>query len=320
MSTLVPDRYRAVSVADLAGGLTQTELRDELVGRPAYRRTVYVVARSAGRTAVARVQRERDGPLFSPISRLEVLAGPHETTYLIRPDVDVAVPSQLAAAAARDAPGARCAVVEGRYQHVSFILEPAPLVVHVLDVVPPHPPKLVDQVRRVLDLRDDLPPVRLSPIVVDLAELAGRLVLPGRGPSGGQRPHLLVPCRGGGVEVAGAELSYLDQVPAEADWTLLGCARSQAIHEFFYRRTAPAIDTCPRELADDHPVGPDDIVLTKCCLRETGVGWEQGRVVVPWGASFAEIGAGLDLAVRTVAQRRDEREAGRPAATQEDGA
>jgi hypothetical protein len=247
------------------------------------------VVRSGDDTALVRVRRRDPGPLFSEIVGLDLLAGPDQTAWLDLPETDVGLPSALAAAAREHAPQARCVVVEGRYRHVSFVLDPRPVRVRVLDVVPPYPAKLVDQVRRVLDVAEDLPAVELVPAVVDLAGLV---------PDAG---HLLFPCRGGGLDVAGAEVSHLDQVPAEADWTLLGCARSQAIHQFFYHRAAPQVDTCPKTLVAGGAatVGDAEVLLTKCCLREFGVGVEDGLVVVPWGASLAEIQEGLRLAVAT---------------------
>ncbi len=311
MTSHVPDRYRAVSIAEIPGGLTTEELRAALVGRPAYRRTVYVVARAAERTALVRLAPRDPEPLFAEIVDIEVLAGPDETAFLMRPDLDVAVPSQLARAAAEDAPGARCVVVQGTYEAVSFILDPRPLRVRVLDVAPPYPPKLVDQVRRVLDVGDDLPPIVVDPIVIDLRELAARA------PS----EHYLMPCRGGGLEVDGADVSYLDRVPPKADWTLLGCARSQAIHEFFYTDAAPLVDMCPKQLAREHLVAEQkvgerdgrraaEVLLTKCCLRESGVAVEDGVVVVPWGSSLAEIRDGMRLAIQLADAPGDARPAG----------
>ena len=99
--------------------------------------------------------------------------------------------------AAADAPDARCVVVEGRYGHVSFVLDPTPVRLHVLDVAPPWPAKLVDQVERVLQTAEDLPGVLPVPHVVELSSL-----LPAA-PSG----HYLLPCRGGGMDVPGATVS-----------------------------------------------------------------------------------------------------------------
>ena len=94
------------------------------------------------------------------------------TAVLTDPELDTSVPSQIAALAALKAPEARCVVVTGRYGHVSFILDPSPLRIRVLDVVPPEPAKLVDQVRRVLEVAGDLPPIELIPDVVEIGTLA----------------------------------------------------------------------------------------------------------------------------------------------------
>jgi hypothetical protein len=173
-------------------------------------------------------------------------------------------------------------IVRGLYGHVSFILDPAPVRVRVLEVVPPWPPKLVDQLRRVLDLSEDLPPVELVPELVDLRDLAAR------------RPasRYLFPCRAGLGAQDGAEIAYLDEIPAREPWTLVGCARSRAIHDWFYGDEVPQVDMCPRNLARE-----DGPLLTKCCLLEDRVASDGDTVVVPWGASLAQIKEGLRLAV-----------------------
>ncbi|HEX7277800.1 MAG TPA: hypothetical protein VF244_10540, partial [Acidimicrobiales bacterium] len=174
---------------------------------------------------------------------------------------------------------ARCVVVEGRYRHVSFILDPRPIRIRVGDVEPPAPAKLLDQARRVLELAEDLPPIELVPEVVDLVALAAT------------RPsaRYLLPCKGSGIEVDGAEVDFLDQHPERREWTLLGCARSRAIHEWFYGDVPPTVDTCPRRLFSKGG-GP---LLTKCCLLEDRNADEPGVAVVPWGASLDLVGRAL---------------------------
>jgi len=106
--------------------------------------------------------------------------------------------------------------------------------------------------------------------------------------------HYLFPCRAGQPRVGG-NVSYLDEIPERAPWTLVGCARSRSIHDWFYGDDVPMVDICPRRLADDRT---DSIpVITKCCLLEDRVSQEAGRVVVPWGASLAQILEGLRLAL-----------------------
>ena len=165
-----PDRYREVSVTDVDVPLDAAALRTLLMSRPVYRRTRYMVVRAAGRAALVEVVTGSTAPLFTAVEDVVLLAGPDETVYLQRPEVDTGVPSAVAQVA-REVPGARCVVVEGRYGHVSFVLDAAPLVLHVLDVAPPHPAKLVDQVARVLATADHLPAVVTVPHVVELPDL-----------------------------------------------------------------------------------------------------------------------------------------------------
>jgi hypothetical protein len=288
--TTFPDRYREVSVTHVDVPLEAGPLRALLTSRPVYRRSDWMVVRRGGQTALVRLIRAAATGLFAPLVDVELLVGPAETVYLHRPDLDTGVPSALLAAAA-DAPGARCVVVEGAYGHVSFVLDPAPVRVHVLDVVPPRPAKLLDQLQRVLLTADDLPGVRLAPHVVDLADL-----LPAQ-PDPAYRKAYLLPCRGGGMAVPGAAVSYLDEVPPSADWMLLGCARSRAIHDFFYDGPVRQIDTCPRTLAARIDVPAGEVLVTKCCLFEDRNELEGRTVTTPWGASYGQLREALATAV-----------------------
>lgn len=282
----MPDRYREVSVAVVDSPLTADAVRRYLLGREVYRRTRYVVLRSGRDTAVAGVIKLDDSPLFSPVVDVTVFALPAETVWVEAPEVDTGVPSLLAKAANEHASGFRCVVVAGRHGHVSFLLDPDPVQVRVVDVAPPYPAKLVDQAQSVLDVSDDLPPVELLADVTDLADLAGT------------RPatRYLLPCRGSGV-VLETDTAYLDERPPDAEWVLVGCARSREIHRWFYRRDAPFVEMCPRRLA-----GPTSgLTLTKCCLLEEEA-YERtgGCTVVPWGASLTLVKAALVDLVSTV--------------------
>jgi len=277
MSNVVPGQYRKVAVASVDVPLTLEALTAHFIAREAYRHTRYIVARRDGETAVVRVTKPPTDQLFSPITDVELLAGPAECVFVDAPEVDTGIPSSLARAAADHAAGARCVVVEGRYHHISFILDPAPIRVRVGDVVPPRPAKLFDQASRVLELAEDLPPIELVPDVVDLLDLA----------KGHPADHYLLPCRGSGFRLDGpGTLAFLDERPPRQDWTLLGCERSRAIHEWFYgERPAEAVELCPRRLfpVDGRPL------LTKCCLLEETNAGEGTTVAVPWGASLEQV-------------------------------
>jgi len=284
--TTIPDRYREVSVTDVDVPLEAGSLRALLMSRPVYRRTRYVLVRSAGRAALVEVDTRPSDGLFCDVEQARLLAGPDETAWVVRPDLDPGLPGDLARAAA-DNPGARCVVLEGRYGHISFVLDSAPLHLQVLEVAPPYPAKLLDQVRRVLDTAEELPGVLPVPRVVELDTLV----------PGGATGHYLLPCRGGGIQVPGTTVHYLDEVPPRQDWTLLGCARSRAIHQALYGGDLRQVDTCPRALAQSVELAPGEVLLTKCCLLEEHVETDGQVVVVPWGASFAHLREALTTAV-----------------------
>lgn len=283
---VVPSRYRQVSLASVPN-LEPGWLEEHFTGREVYFRTRFVVARGQGGHALVEVDRADSEGLFVDTVAARVLAGPDECAYVADEGIDTAIPSRLAEAADR-APGARCVVVEGLYSHVSFILNPAPVRLRVVDVVPPGPAKLVDQVSRVLGLAEDAPPVVAVPHVVDL-----RGLLPEPPPA-----QVLLPCRASGVEFPASEVFFLDERPEAKDWTMLGCERSDQIHRWFYGAAAPRLDTCPRQW-----LSPDEssVTLTRCCLLQEGVEVDGRNVVVPWGASLAEVRQALD-AVATVSE------------------
>ena len=174
MSNFIPGRYRGVSVRTFEQPLDAAHLRDSLVGREAYRTTEFLVARRGSETALLRVTKKPGSELFLPIVDFEILAGPQDCAFLHAPEVDTGVPTAMANAAIEQAPGARCVVVHGMYEHINFILEPKPLPVRVVDVAPPWPPKLADQARRVLETAETLPPVELRPEITDLVALASK--------------------------------------------------------------------------------------------------------------------------------------------------
>ena len=283
----MPSRYRAVAVTSTDLPLVPERLVAYLLGREAYRRTRYIVVRGREGVALVEVAKASEEPLFSPITAVEVLAGPAESAWLSSPEVDVGVPTQLCRAALAGAPGVRCAVVQGRYEHVSFILDPEPVRLRVVEVAPPRPPKLLDQARRVLEVAEDLPPVQLDAEIVDLEELARRR------PSG----RYLYPCRGSGAAPEGGEVFYLDERPARRDWVLVGCERSREIHRHVYGDDPPSLELCPYRLA----VPGDGPVLTKCCQLEDRIERAGPLVRVPWGASLAEVRDGIVAAVTAAA-------------------
>lgn len=282
---LIPLPYRRVSVQRVAIPLTQTSICQYLLGKEAYRWTDYVVLCSEEGQAVARVEKASRKPLFSPITAVEVIALPPACVYVMDEGVDTGNPSAMAAKAASLQLGTdQTLIVEGLYGHVNFLHHPDPLVIRVVDVVPPQPAKLAALVRQVLSYAE-LPPVLVQEEFIDISRLAHQHPAPAH----------LFPCRASGLEGPGATY-YLDERPSRADWLLIGCQRSREIHRHFYGDEPPWLEMCPRLLVgrDGRPT------IVKCCLLEEEVAHEGELVVVPWGASLAQVEQGLRLLLEHV--------------------
>ena len=305
--------YRGVSVQHWPGPLEEAAVREVLLAREAYRRTEFIVLRGAGdATALVRITCAAREELFNPIAGVEWLGGPDDCTYDVRHDIDSANATALAevALAAAAGPSPSICVVEGRYQHVNFIVRARPLTVRLVDVVPPEPPRLLDLARQAIAIDEDLPPVLLRPQLLDVPTLAaaapdppggagvsperpgGAGVSPERPGGAGVSPgrHYLLPCQGAGLDLPGT-VDYLDQRPARADWTLVGCERSRQFHRWFYGDDAERqVELCP-----DRLIPADDTIATllRCCLIERGIRVDGNRAVVPWGTNLSEVQAAL---------------------------
>lgn len=287
---IFPAKYRQVAVTHAAPSIEPEELRTHYIGRDAYMRTRFLVLRVGEDTALAEVTTKPSNELFSPITDIRVLADASECRWIEDPDIDVGVASQFTALAAEH-PDVRCLIVQGRYSHVSFLLNPRPLWIEVLDIVPPAPSKLVDQAQRLLDVAEDLPPVGLIRKEINSLEML-------QASSSADATSVLLPCRTTGVDLPGVEVAYLDQRPPKKDWVLLGCQRSAEIHDSFYDDPPDRVDTCPRRFITASPVS-EEPVLTRCCLLQHDMEQHERAVLVPWGSSLHEVRVALETLIET---------------------
>lgn len=283
---VVPLPYRGVSVQPYAGDMTEPAIVGHLLGRETYRRTEFIVLCGPdSRRAVVAVNAQDRAPLFSPIMGVEVLGLPETCVYVRDPETDCGNRSALARLALEHNVGAdRTLICEGKFDHVNFIHHPRPLMLRVVEVAPPEPPKLFDLVRHVLSYAD-LPPI--VPILerIELTSLVG-----------GETPAaFLVPCRSGGLDDLGAPIHYLDErPPAREAWTLIGCERSLQFHRHYYGDEPPRIEMCPRVIAG-HRSEP---TILKCCLLEFDIERDGETLIVPWGADLPMV----ERALRALSQ------------------
>lgn len=276
---IMPTRYRQVAISSDVESLDPAWLEQHFLGREAYMRTRFIVARLGEDCALVEIARPESTALFSIIEAVRVVATADKCRYFHEPNIDPAIPSQLALVAVRN-PDVPCVIVEGEYGHVSFLLNPAPLRLNVFDIVPPFPSKLVDQVERVLAMAEDMPPIVPVPVLVDSRDELASHVSP-------LPAEVLVPCRGSGLDFERTKVAYLDERPSKVDWILLGCDRSQQIHRWFYGDNAPVVDICPTRFLGEH-LEPSH-TLTRCCLIQEGVEARDLATYVPWGSSLEEV-------------------------------
>jgi len=274
-----------VSTQTYEGEMSERAIGSHLLGREAYRRTEFVVLRGPQeRTAVVAIRKGDADAFFSEILEVEVLALPGSCLFVQSSGTDVSNRSALAELALERGVGADGTLVAwGLYDHVNFIHRPDPLVIRVIEVSPPEPPKLYDMVRHVLSYAD------LPPIVVELERIELRALC-----ASVQPKAYLVPCRSGGLTELGAPVYFLDERPAaREDWTLIGCERSLQFHRHYYGDEPPRVEMCPRVIAG----GRQEMCLVKCCLLEFHIERDGNVGVVPWGSDLEMVERALrDLA------------------------
>jgi hypothetical protein len=275
MKNFVPLPYRRVAVRSVDFPLTAQSLQENLLGREAYRRTEFIVLRRDGECAIAQIEKENPDDLFSAITSIRLFAPPQECRWVDDASVDVGLPAQLAAKArALGLTRAETLIVHGQYEHVNFIHHPEPMVIRVVDVIPPEPAKLWTMANQVLTFAEELPAIELRYEPIDLIALA----------RAHPAPAYLFPCQASGIDV-GAPIHFLDTRPSFREWTMIGCERCAQLHRHLYAREPNQVDFCPRERTS-----PNDILtLTKCCLLETEIETEGNRAIVPWGANLRHV-------------------------------
>jgi len=283
----VPLPYRRVSYQPYHGAMTAAAIEAYLLAREVYRRTDVVVLHNEEKMAVAAVQRADADELFTRVEAVEVLALPDDCVFLTSPQTDPANRSALARLARAHGIGPdRTLIVQGTFDHINLIHRPDPLIVRVVEVAPPEPPKLYAMAEHVLSYAD-LPPIYLELERLDLRELCGQV----------HPEAYLVPCRSGGLDDLGAPVYFLDERPAERQpWTLIGCERSLQFHRHYYGDEPPRVEMCPRKLAhvENRPT------LLKCCLLEFDIEQEGQTTVVPWGADLGMVERALNLLAQGV--------------------
>ena len=282
---VIPSHCKVVGKLRVEGPITEMSLLALAEGRKAYKLTQFYCVTDGSDWAVVRVEKAEGARLLLPVTGVEVLALPDETVHVVDPNVDTTNPTAMLEAAESHAPDARCVVVQGEHNHMSFVLRDGEEVrIRVLDVVPPYPSKVAVLARRALDCRP-------LPVVLDAEEIDLVGMTSGLGPE----VRVLFPCRASGLETQ-LSVEYLDELPDLApgeEVVLVGCNLSERIfREHYGRRPDRTVSMCPTELALAR--GDGRWTLVKCCKEKGPFGFHGRVVAIPWSATKGDAAAALE--------------------------
>ncbi len=270
---MIPDHCKDVSIRHVEFELTREEIARNVKGQKAYTRTDHLVLVNGEDTAVIAVEKARKKELFKPIIDHDIISLPEETVMVRDESIDVLNPSHMARLAERY-PG-KVVVVEGLFNHISFVKDLVPIKLRVLDTVPPYPSKMLSLVEKALATGYIEYPIIPVEDHIDLNHLA----------NGVTKEGVIFPCKASNI-TSEKRYFFLDDVPeidVEAD--LIGCSLSARIYKSLYRKEPNLINICPWTLAprDDVPT------IVKCCRVKQDHVIDDNIVVVQWGASVREV-------------------------------
>jgi len=291
INRMIPAHCADVGVKETDIPLTEEGLRRYFIGRMSYSRTKFYVLKNGEEWAVVKVAKEKRTNLFSPITEMKVLSLPDRTEFVGRPDLDVLDIGGLLRIQAEH-PG-KLVIVQGRFEHVSFVDVPLPAKIGLIDVVPPEPSKLetligqlVGDESEIIDLRTKK--IDLSHIVQDIPP----------------EDLIFLPCRVTDREMrdvcSGREALFLDKSP-DVDGSrlssshLIGCSLSSRIFKELYSFEPRLHNICPRGFCESEEIGLPTIA--RCCKVKSGVQVDGDTVFLPWGANLCEVSEALRIAL-----------------------
>jgi len=184
---MLPDHCKDVSVREVDFPLTEDEITRHTVGKKAYTRTEFIILKHADQYAIVRVFKEGGVDLFRPIVAHKVIALPESIVFVHDERIDVLNRPRMAKLAL-SYPG-KTVIVQGLFNHVSFVQGSDALDLRVMDVVPPRPSKLSYLVAKALDAGLVDLPIVLTEETIDLNDLERQV----------QTPAVVFPCRASGL-------------------------------------------------------------------------------------------------------------------------
>lgn len=271
--TMIPKHCKDVSLRTVDFPLTPTNIGEAIKGKKAYTRTRYYILRNKNDFAVISVEKENGNELFRNIKSFQILSLPDETVFVEDRTIDVINRTQMAQLSQKYK--GKLVVVQGMFNHVSFVKDEALIRINVIDTVPPRPSKLSVMVEKIISMGLIDAPIVANHIEIDLESVASTVKTKG----------VIFPCKASGIS-CDKVVYFLDEAPEiSVESTLVGCDLSRRIFKSLYKREAGFIDICPRNY-----VRPDgSLALVKCCKVKSGYELRNHVAAVPWGTTIEEV-------------------------------
>lgn len=253
---MIPRHCSEVGLIKVSFPLTEENILKESVGHILYYNTNYVVLVNGNEWAVAKVLKSKNPGRFKKVEAVEIVSLPEDTGFVKDSTVNVNNPSLMAKIAEKE--NKETVVVNGEFEHVSFISKEKALPLIVCDFRPPDPPKLVQLVERALDAGRIEKPIKVDFNVLDLNRLATE----------SEKPFVMFPCY---TDVSDSQKNVLYLV-GNPDLSsigidnivLIGCDLSLRIFKSVYGKTPAFVNMCPLHRAE--VIRKKGVkCITRCC-------------------------------------------------------
>jgi predicted type IV restriction endonuclease len=275
-----------VSVHRVDYELTPENINKQLLDSKIYKGTEYLILNNNNAWSVVRIGKTPKHSLFWLVTGVEILSLPKDTVFKVDPNVDVLNRNSMAKFAEKY-PG-KTVIVQGMYEHVSFVKDERFIELLVLDVQPPKPDKLTTMVGELLKFRSFPRPIKTEKKIIDIEQILKET----------KTKIVILPCQAS-VLKTNKEILYLDERPEikasdKENITLIGCDLSLKIFRELYRFTPNFINICPMKFASELPQAKP--VLIKCCNVKS-FECQNNLYLVPWGVTYKDLEDALNQLV-----------------------
>jgi len=286
---MIPRHCADVGIARVDFPLTEDNLIKHFIRRKSYARSKFYAVNNGNDWAVIKVTKKPARNLMQIVESVDVLSLPERTRFLIEPELDVLQIGQMLRLQARFPDN--LLIIQGRFDHVSFIDVRLPARIALVDVVPPRPSKLKSAIETLMGECASILEFELH--LIDIERLAEAC----------KGDEIMLPCGSAYDDFpkrTKKRLLFLDRAPELSEEEmkeidLIGCSLSRRIFEELYGSVPNLLNICPKESELTAKISLPTI--SRCCRVKSGVEVDGKRIFVPWGADICEIGEAIRIAL-----------------------